>query len=315
MATQTPRLNNERWVAEQYKTPSNLNARIRLHKRFSTNPHPWSQWVFEQLRLAPAMQVLEIGGGPGGLWHENRQRLLRLNLPLKHEWRATLAQVEITFTDQSTGMIAQAISMLGDLPHFRFGVADAQMLPFATASFDVVIANHMLYHVPDRGKALAEVRRVLRPTGRFFAATNDRTHMQELRDLAEAFMPGTAMAIASNERFPFDVAAQELSQHFGQVQLHRYHNNLVVTDSVPASTLPANNVSASNVSAIGAEHRPEQGLSAADVLADYMLSGISLNLPAVAETPFRLWLHDRIQAQGAITVTSASGLFEAATRF
>jgi SAM-dependent methyltransferase len=271
MTDQISKLNNQSWVASQYKTPRNLNARIQLHTRFSTNPYPWLQWVFERLQLAPGMRVLEIGGGPGNLWQENRQRL------------AELPALEITYTDQSTGMIAQAFSTLGDLAQFHFGAADAQALPFATAAFDVVIANHMLYHVPDRGKALAEIRRVLLPAGRFFAATNDRAHMQELRDLAEAFMPGTQAIISANERFPFDVATQELSQHFGQVQLHRYHNSLVITD--------------------------------ADALADYMLSGITLKLPAVAETPFRRWLQGRIQAQGAITTTSAAGLFEAATAF
>jgi SAM-dependent methyltransferase len=224
-------------------------------------------WVFDQLRLAPGMQVLEIGGGPGGLWQENRRRLSR--------------QIGVTFTDQSTGMLAQAMATLGDLVSFRFGAADAQALPFAVDSFDVVIANHMLYHVPDRGKALAEIRRVLRPAGRFFAATNDYAHMQEMRNLAESFMPGMAHVLSPNERFPFDVAASELSRHFGQVQLHRYHNNLVVTD--------------------------------ADVLADYMLSGLFINLPEVAETPFRHWLHDRIRSEGAITVTAATGIFEAAT--
>jgi SAM-dependent methyltransferase len=164
----------------------------------------------------------------------------------------------------------------------RFALADAQMLPFATAAFDVVVANHMLYHVPDRASALGEIRRVLRPSGRFFAATNDTSHMQEIRNLAEDFMPGTAKLISRNERFPFDVATHELSVHFGQVQLHHYHNTLVITD--------------------------------ADALADYMLSGISfMNLPAVAETPFRRWLHGRIEEQGAIRVTSATGLFEATT--
>lgn len=260
-------LSQEKWVAQQYKTPANLNARILLHQRFSTNPNPWAHWVFDQLRLSPALRVLEVGGGPGGLWQENRHRLPQ--------------GLNVTFTDQSVGMLAQAISSLGDLPHFAFGASDAQALPFADHSFDIVIANHMLYHVPDRNLALSEMRRVLRPHGRFFAATNDRSHMQELRNLAENFMPGTSAVISSNERFPFDVATRELSQHFGQVQLHRYHNNLVVTD--------------------------------AEILADYMLSGLSMNLPAVAITPFRKWLQARIDAQGAIVVTSASGLFEAMT--
>lgn len=261
----TSALNNRGWVTKQYKTPRNLNARIELHRRFSTNPYRWLLWVFDQLQLAPNMQLLEIGGGPGGLWDENRHRLP--------------AGLQVTFTDQSTGMVAQAFSTLAALPHFRFGVVDAQRLPFADASFDVVVANHMLYHVPDRGKALAEVRRVLRPDGRFFAATNDYAHMQELRDLAEAYRPGSVQAYGPNERFPFDVATRELSEHFGQVQLYRYHNSLVVTD--------------------------------ADVLAGYMLSGISIDLPVEEEESLRRWLHERIANQGAITVTSVTGIFEA----
>lgn len=260
-------LNNTQWVKAQYKTPNNLNARIQLHRRFGTNPYLWLQWVFDRLQLAPGMQLLEIGCGPGGLWDENRQRLS--------------PEVKLTLTDFSTGMISQARSTLGNLVQARFGVANAMELPFLNASFDVVVANHMLYHVPDRGKALAEIRRVLRPTGRFFAATNDHLHMHEVRELADAFMPGTSMVFANNERFPFDVATRELSQHFGQVQLHRFANNLVVTD--------------------------------ADALADYMLSGISFNLPEESVASFRTWLQERLQSQGAITITSATGIFEAAT--
>src|SRR5690606_21133136 len=152
------------WVAKQYKTPKNLNARIQLHQRFSTNPHRWSHWIFDLLRLTPGMTVLEVGAGPGLLWDENRHQLS--------------AQVALTCTDQSAGMVAKAFATLGDLSHLHFGVADAQALPFAEGAFDVVIANHMLYHVPDRQQALSEIRRVLKPTGRFFAATNDTPHMQ-----------------------------------------------------------------------------------------------------------------------------------------
>lgn len=265
MTTGVQGLNNRQWVAEQYKTPRNLDARIQLHKRFATNPYPWSLWVFDQLRLERGMRVLEIGGGPGGLWHENRHRLP--------------AETKLIFTDQSSGMVAQARATLGDLRQFSFGLADAQALPFAAASFDLIVANHMLYHLPNRPAALAEIRRVLRPTGRFFAATNDRTHMRQIADLAEEFMPNSARLMTDNERFPFDVATTELSRYFGQIQLHRYANELVVTD--------------------------------ADALADYILSGVSINIPAVAEAPLRLWLHNRISSTGAIRITPVTGLFEA----
>ena len=48
---------------------------------------------------------------------------------------------------------------------FTFGKIDAQSIPYEKDSFDAVIANHMLYHVPDLARTLSEIRRVLRPEG------------------------------------------------------------------------------------------------------------------------------------------------------
>ena len=55
------------------------SARIALHQRFSTNKTPWSQRVFDQLlaalgaRAGAALQLLELGAGPGTLWAENQR--------------------------------------------------------------------------------------------------------------------------------------------------------------------------------------------------------------------------------------------------
>ena len=57
---------------------------------------------------------------------------------------------------------------LADVRGVKFECADIQNLPYQDASFDVVIANMMLYHVPDIARGLSEVRRVLRRDGRFF---------------------------------------------------------------------------------------------------------------------------------------------------
>lgn len=51
-----------------------------------------------------------------------------------------------------------------------YGCADAQQLPFADASFDVVAACEMIYYIPDQGAMLREIRRVLRPGGKVFIA-------------------------------------------------------------------------------------------------------------------------------------------------
>ncbi len=269
------RLNDTAWVAQQYKTPANLHARVQLHRRFSTNPESWFTWVFDRLQLGPDSRVLELGCGSGLLWEANRARL-----PLG---------CRLTLTDLSPGMVAQAAATLGGRAA-AFAVSDAQRLPFAAGSFHVVVANHMLYHVPDRTMVYAEVLRVLKPGGRFLAATNDATHMQEIGELARAYRPDLDRAfVATNERYPFATAFSELGARFAQVQLHRFANQLVVTD--------------------------------AGALADYMLSG--MHLGAAEPTPtaeavdveradFRSWLAAAMAARGGrIEINPATGLFEA----
>src|SRR2546425_966981 len=136
--------------SEQYRDASNLNARIALHERFSTNPYGWHCWVFEHLRLSPQARVLELGCGPGILWRENLSRI-------PSGWAVFLS-------DFSPGMVQEAQTGLpGSGREFSYAVVDAQAIPSREASFDGVIANHMLFHVPDRAKALVESRRVLRP--------------------------------------------------------------------------------------------------------------------------------------------------------
>ncbi len=56
--------------------------------------------------------------------------------------------------------------------------------PYRDASkLDARVRLYELYHVPERGRALSEIRRVLAPGGRFYVATNGWTHLQELREL------------------------------------------------------------------------------------------------------------------------------------
>ncbi len=147
-------------MADQYGDASNLNARIALHERFSANAYGWPRWVFDQLDLPDESHLLEIGCGAGGLWADNLDRIP--------------AGWEITLTDASPGMLAEAQRNLSIQRRFAFRLADAQKLPFEDGAFDAVIANHMLYHVPDRPRAFSEIARVLRDGGTLYAATYAR---------------------------------------------------------------------------------------------------------------------------------------------
>lgn len=64
-------------------------------------------------------------------------------------------------------------------------VADVQSLPFGDGEFDVVLGNWMLYHLPDLGRGLAEIARVLRPHGRFVGCYNGKGHMSELWSIVD----------------------------------------------------------------------------------------------------------------------------------
>ena len=214
------------YLLAQYPDASNLNARVYLHRQYSTHPQPWPQWVFKQLDLSAARAVLELGCGPGTLW---RQCLARENLD------RLPAGTKIVLTDFSPGMVAEARRNLsGSERSFAFAVLDAQALPFADAIFDAVIANHMLYHVPERQQAFSEIRRVLVPGGRLYAATNGRAHMGELRALHERFQEGSGRLLgAVAESFTLENGAAQLAPWFSQVTLRRQENSLHVTEVGP----------------------------------------------------------------------------------
>jgi ubiquinone/menaquinone biosynthesis C-methylase UbiE len=199
---------------EQYRNDANLSARINLHRRFSTNPISWNRWVFDQMRLPDVARVLELGAGTGVLWSENRDRLP--------------SGLDLVISDSSEGMLRAAREQLDGLPGVQLRQMDAAQIPAAIRTFDIVIANHMLYHVPDRAAVFSEVTRVLRPNGRFYAATNGATHMAELDDLIGK---PEKRAMISTTQFSLENGAEQLAPFFGSVQLQRHQNPLAVTDT------------------------------------------------------------------------------------
>jgi ubiquinone/menaquinone biosynthesis C-methylase UbiE len=157
----------------QYKDASRLDAHIALHREFSVNRQGWPAWLFEQLDLPARVDLLELGCGPALLWVENAHRI-------PTGWNVRLS-------DFSAGMIADAEERLAAAEHrFAFQVIDATSIPMPDESFDCVLANHMLYHVPDRPRALREIRRILRPGGLLFASTLSGDTMQEMGEVVRA---------------------------------------------------------------------------------------------------------------------------------
>ena len=248
----------------QYQNAANLNARIRLHEDFSTNPESWLGWVFDHFQAPPQAQVLEIGCGPASLWCENLSRI-------PTAW-------QIILTDLSVGMLEEAKAALGDQQsRFKFEPADAQALPFDDAQFDLIIANHMLYHVPNRPQAYAEIRRVLKPAGRFYAATNGIQHLQEFYDLMRQVNSALLAQRDIATWFSLENGEAELAAWFSHVTRHRYHNDLRVTEVEP--------------------------------LVAYAASMQSLTETELQQ--IQALIEAQMQVTGAIHITKSTGLFEA----
>ncbi|HMI98403.1 MAG TPA: class I SAM-dependent methyltransferase [Gaiellaceae bacterium] len=198
-------------LRKQYATDDNLQARIALHAAFSTNPH-WAEWLFEREAPGRDARILDLGCGPATLWRTNRERI-------DPSWSLTL-------TDFSPGMIDAARLELGE--RAVCVVADAQELPFPADSFDAALANHMLYHVPDRPRAFAEISRVVVSGGAFHASTIGRGHLAEL----DALVPGWDLGRYA-ETFGLETGPEQLQPFFADVRVERFEDGLAVTEAEP----------------------------------------------------------------------------------
>ena len=193
-----------------------------LHHLFSTNKHGWSHWSFEQYVLKTGQTVLELGCGNGGTWAANVDRIPQ--------------GIEVTLSDISAGMLDAAKANTSALQNAQYRVIDAQEIPFADASFDVVIANHMLYHVPRVDKALEEIARVLKPGGTLYATTIGNGNFNELARILEAFdsrIDWAATMKAITDAFGLESGAAMLAQYFGGVETRRHADSLHITEAQP----------------------------------------------------------------------------------
>jgi SAM-dependent methyltransferase len=132
--------------------------------------------------------------------------------------------------DLSPGMVAAARSSLGG--RFRYVVADAMALPFASGAFDAVIAHHMLYHVPDRPRAIRDLARVLRPDGTLYAATNGQRHLRELDELASGHWRSDQLGPDAHA-FRLENGAGQLATGFAAVEVRDRPGELMVTEVEP----------------------------------------------------------------------------------
>lgn len=210
----------ENSLKQQYQNAANISARIRLHREYSVNRKGWFPWMMEQYDLKPGMRILELGCGNGALWTENRKKLPE--------------NFSVVLSDKSEGMLRDAREALGEDPRFSYQAFDCRKIPFAEESFDLVIANHLLFYCEEPGEVLAEGRRVLKQGGTFACSTYGKKHMKEITDLVQQFQ--SQIVLSSEvlyERFGLENGAQILTPYFSRVELLRYEDAIEINEAEP----------------------------------------------------------------------------------
>lgn len=180
-------LNDPDGVRVQYASEVGLAARKAAYRE--TTGADALQVTFDAVVETTPARVLEVGCGEGEL----AERLVRE------------AGAVVTAIDQSPRMVELARAR-----GVNASAADVQDLPFEDESFDVVVAAHMLYHVPDLDRGLEGLARVLVPGGRLVATTNAADHLQELLELGGVERPELT--------FGAENGAQLLEPHFVAVE-------------------------------------------------------------------------------------------------
>jgi len=204
-------------VQQQYSDEKNLSARINLHAKHSTNKQGFSNWLWEQYNFFENCKILELGCGNGEQW-ETKINLLP-------------DDCKIILSDFSEGMINAVKEKYDDYELFSFQQIDIQDIPFANDTFDIVIANHMLYHVPELPKALSEVKRVLKVDGRFYSSTISNNGMQPfLHETFKRFYPDTT-EFTNNFSFNLENGFELLSEYFHSVKRIDYEDSLAITET------------------------------------------------------------------------------------
>lgn len=274
--------NLERSLVEQYQNEANLKIRISLHEQYATNKMGWFPWIYQQIPWTKrndtndGMKLLELGCGNGGFWTSTCASIEQLP-----------NDIQLYLTDISEGMIKDAKA------HIRkkfkkdrrtifkeFKVVDCERIPYDKVTFDLVMANHVLFYPKNVDIAIKEIARVLKPDGMLLCSTYGKNHMKEITELVQAFDPKITLSeVPLYEQFGLENGREHLEPYFEKVECALYEDELRV--------------------------------DAVEPLLQYILSchGNQSDILSRRQEEFREFLQEQLDRKGIITITKEAGTY------
>lgn len=169
--------------------------------------------VLDGAECSPEHDVVDVGCGTAGF--------LRARSRAGH--RGRLGGIDTA---------PSAVEAARALPDVEGLLGSATELPLPDNAFDLLYARHMLYHVDDPAKALAEFRRVLRPGGTAVTVVDHAEMVPHATGMVreEIARQGLAPGMRTVNGIHSDNLPPLLEAAFGNVRTTRYDNSLVFSE-------------------------------------------------------------------------------------
>lgn len=261
-------LEGEKELLQRSIDSSNLYADIKLQDKFGSNTEGWYTWVFDHMDFKENDKVLEIGCGNGELWLKNINKLEN--------------NANITLTDICEDMIRDAKENLqSEKYNFKFEVAEPSRLPYENESFDIVIADHILFYMRDLDSVLKEIKRVLKKGGYFYCSTMGNKNMNELEDLILGFSKNIRISKDKiSNKFGLENGEKILGKYFKDINLNLYEDKLIINNYI-------------------------------DILEYiYSIPGTILEIVDTRKKEFENYVYEKIKKDKGINITINSGVFK-----
>ncbi|MCP5455157.1 MAG: methyltransferase domain-containing protein [Thermotogae bacterium] len=170
------------------------------------------------LSIEPGMKVVELGTGPGFFW-----TIHDLNIP---------DDSTVILSDISEDILYETEANLMNMNHnFSFEKIDAMNISYPDDYFDIVIANHVLYHVEDIYIALSEIKRILKPGGTFYSSTLGKNNFIELEEIFLKYNADFSEKFNFHKRkFLMDNGREILEKYFSSVDIYRFEDKKEIPD-------------------------------------------------------------------------------------
>jgi ubiquinone/menaquinone biosynthesis C-methylase UbiE len=211
-------MQDKKVLSGQYKDSSNLDIRKNFHKKYSTNPIKYTDWILSKIKFFKGCRVLEVGCGTGNLWEDHAEVIDTFS--------------ELVLTDISQGMIEIVKKIYTGRKNIQIQAMDVLHMPFEANSFDIIVANSMLYHVNDADLALENIQRILRDEGVFYATTFGKDGQLNYINNAMFEMGLSDSKIIEEISFSLENGRDILRRHFSAVKEETYDNHLEVLEPV-----------------------------------------------------------------------------------